>query len=584
MKQMEDEATTNDTKLMTLPSEIMIDIFTFVPYRKLIRSICLVNHCFHDVILGTDGTSFWQQLCKHQSIEFNVNTLQAQSFVTKYQPPNIKFFTYGGTCNQGTTFELIEPFVTTLSFEGVYDRYQYEEYFSDYYECIDRPILPSLTRLDFWISFETLMECFGTDLSRVKKLMLCQTDNNISDIKFGSLENLSLDGTFDSDILQHNLNTLHTLDLWITHDTSNCLELVAPTISNLTINISNEVVLKQITFSQLRQIYISARLEQVVQFFSVTHPLLAKVNLIELDTHPPVDISLAQQPSIRYITCGTSIQLMKALLKVVDHKVVVSIEVHTEQLATNEIDLSSFSKLEKLNINPSNCSNTENVMKQNNILSCLTLSEEFNIQPVLSYLSNLRYLDVNTLDESTLSKVMKLPLLNTLKVNTLTTTYEYFTKLLIESSNIKNYSIGLFEENSVNHRMTYIIPPLKSLNIDLLNSYFYSSGTTRWILFVTSTMNVHEVNYSVLERTTEELLSEYKSKNQRPSNFTILPIIQYLIKSLKNIVETDKYLKLNNDLEKKMILDKFETLFQEKENTRHPVLEYLIQQAQFNYN
>jgi hypothetical protein len=183
-----DKTFTVATNFVTmLPRELMIEIFTFIPYRKLIRNISLVNHTCHDIILGDDAKSFWKQVCRHQSINCSVNTLAEQSFVTKYQSPSIKPF--GDEKLNGIALEFIESFVTNISI----NKDRKGKFLKYFYECKERHIFPALERLDTFVPFNKLKKYFGTDLSRFKQLKMYQgnTLEDTSEIKFGSLEEIS---------------------------------------------------------------------------------------------------------------------------------------------------------------------------------------------------------------------------------------------------------------------------------------------------------------------------------------------------------------------------------------------------------
>jgi hypothetical protein len=566
-----------------LPRELMIEIFTYIPYRKLIRNIALVNHTCHDIILG-DGnvTLFWKQVCRHQSIEFNVDTMVAESFVTKYQIPNLHIVTCDQYQNNIKAAKLIEPFVTTLSFAQSYkyDDEGEESLIDHYYLYIERHIFPMMESLDIIMSCETVQKYFGTDLSRFKQLTLFQQDSESKpDFKFGSLECVTLSkcGDFDRHILKQNLNTLHSVTLVsVDNQSLDVIEMLAPTISTLAIRMTEGVLSKQI-FSYLKELKINASGQQIMQFFSVTHPLLRKVHLRSYSKWDEFgDITLAQQSSIRYITSYVPNKLINAFLKVVNQTAIVLIELNQPRATKHDssIDLSPFSNLKQLtvDIDLRNCCRNDTVPE----------SENYNIEPELPVFHYLWYLSVHTLDEYMLLEVMKLPCLNTLHVTNLSTSYARLTNLLRyePSSNIKNYSIESMEETNLNYETISIFPPLEYLNIGPLKM-LDATNCEKWLYFVISTVDVDEVNYSALKHIVKDLLAEYFiSDSVTPLNLLLTLIIQQLQNTLNTVIEKDSQ---ESEQEKKVILDRFETMFDEKqlkESYRtHPAMKYLIGKA-----
>jgi hypothetical protein len=564
--------------VMMLPREIIREIFTFIPYNKLIQNISLINYCCYDIILGNDSAQFWKEICKHQSIDFNIDTLAVEAFVTKYQPPNIRLKFEKNKSNIITSLDLIEPFVTTLQM----DRKLYTIGINLYYKSKQRYVFPIVERLGTVISLTDLKTFFGTDVSRIKQLEITESDLSDAslDIQLNSLEKVTFFkcGIIERYILKQNLNTLQSIKFNSLSIGSNleCIDLLAPTISTLSLQFTDNIMLKQISFSQLRNVTIDGNGEQIEQFFSVTHPLLTKVNVNMVGTDVNlVGISLAQQYAIRYVNCRLSTNLMNALLNVVNHKLVtrfkwrvVGQQTHS---SNSKVDLSPFSNLEQLDINPSLCSNITEVLKQNNI-SSLTLSWNLSILALISYFSNLWYLSVNIMDEPVLTEVMKLPLLNTLHVNMMIMPYGCFTRLVNRQSSIKSFSISTFRRTKF--QRIHILPPLEYLNItEAIMGNF--NAEIQWILFVISTLNIEEVNYSGLRIITQQILSNILRQK------LIVEPIDYIIHHLKNtlneILKDGRYLEIN-DIEKKIIEVRFETVFQYNNTRMHPSIKHLIEQ------
>jgi hypothetical protein len=522
--------------------------------------------------------------------------------VTRYKPPTIHLVSDGKHVNNMDALELIEPFVTTLSMDE-YDVNRGDYSLIDcFYNHVNRFIFPVLERSNILWTLKELKEYFGTDLSRFKSLDLVEldpTENTSLDVQFGSLESLSLFDCRDigMEILKQSLNTLQCV--WLkgldTQTYAVCFELLAPIIPKLTLIPSKKVTLKQIMFSKLTDVTINAYSHQIVQFFSVTHPLLTKIQLQEYETFEDIT-TLAQQPSIRYIATNASGNLTAALMKAVNQKVLTHIKLCCSQrYQGTTIDLSSCTnlKLLQINISPNICFRIEDVLKQNKI-SSLSILHQYSIMSVLPYLSSLWYLNLSTLDESTFVQIMKLPHLNTLHVNRVEIeSYGHFTKLL-GFSRIKNYSIKSFRGRKYQYKQIHVIPHLESMRIEepiriynaIVRRVDELSSAVQWILFVTSTLNVDTVDYGTLKLVVRKLLSECFTESWFKENVFITPInhvVQRLKNALNEVLEQpDKYLQIN-EMEQKMILDGFNnSIFDEKQlkdsYTRHPAVNHIIQE------
>jgi hypothetical protein len=575
----------NNNTWMTVPTEMMIEIFTFIPYRKLIHNLSLVNQYWYDIILGKN-TTLWQHLFKHQCFEFNSNFEAQWNFVKKYQPTDIKLM---NGARLMTAMELIEPFVTSLTDASLFC-------FSMHLKK-QRLGFPNLQRLYNDISLRELKKYFGTDLSRFKELTFTKCDSLTLDVQFGSLQDIYLSqcGDIETQIVKQNLKTLDKVEIEEINEQTNfeCFEALAPTLSTLTISIPKKIVQwKSVAFSKLRDVTIHAYGSHIEQFFSVTHPLLTKVDLYQKDKRRGTGRIFAEQPSIKAVTANMSAQLINALLKVVNKKAVTHMILCTQKNNSKIIELSSFSNLECLSIEDTDSNDSSNIhdVLKNNMISSFTINMTFKLNPVLSYLHNLWELSVNTLDEATFSKLMKLPRLNTLAVNVMRISYGNFTRLISEEvSNIKHYSITSFEIFE-SYSQIYVVPPLESLHtgsIVLPNKYGVG-GAHQWIILVISTLNVDEVDYSVLNDITYQLLSECFTPSWMKRNIFISPV-EFLMKHLRialnDVFEpssTSMLANLNSQ-EMTIIKNRFENTLQKEQwkdtKTRHPALNYLITQA-----
>jgi hypothetical protein len=392
------------------------------------------------------------------------------------------------------------------------------------------------------------------------------------------------------DILKQNLNSLHSVEFRDMDAESNfgCFELLAPTISKLAaICYVEDVAFRPIVFSNLRNVSINAYGEQIAQFFSVTHPLLEQVDLGDLGVWTNTgNVTLAQQPAIRYVTLNTKNNLANALLKAMNHKAVTHMKLYdsTECLDPDVIDLSSFSDLKQFHLimDLILCPSIEDVLKQNKI-SSLKIINNLKLQPVLPYLSNLWHLSFPSLNEYTFSEIlMKLPKLNSLEVHIMRMPFGSFTRLVNETPNsIKRIVIDSFSER--NYQRIQIIHSLESIKIDYLGWISNMiSGKVRWILFVISTLHVDEVHGRLINTTIHNLLSEcFTTPWIRDNSF--VTTIEYLVQQLKNtleeVIETEKYLKVSYE-EKKMILNSFNTMFNEKQLkegcSKYPAMDLLM--------
>jgi hypothetical protein len=284
-----------------------MEIFTFIPYLDLLLNVSLVNHYWYEMV--RDRMQQQQHnIFKHQSVAFNFHSSLAMSFITTYKPTNVTIEYDSSKCNSPTIIEhliQLEKFVTKLKLNDKYNKKHYLllDIFSEH---VNRFIFPHLVELNNKMIFNHLTRWFGTDLSRFKRLSPRRgsSDAVVMNATFGSLQKISFSfcGDFETDIVKQNLQTLKRIKFFYigTDFNSQCLELIAPVILSLKFNINNDVLIVPYSFSKLEYIDMTANASQIKQFFTVTHPMLIKVNIREKKLYNrQSDAVFSPQPSIR---------------------------------------------------------------------------------------------------------------------------------------------------------------------------------------------------------------------------------------------------------------------------------------------
>jgi hypothetical protein len=549
--------------------EVWIEIFTFIPYRQIITNLSLVNHYFHDIILDEE-TEFWYYLTKYQLIQYQINNTAIKEFVTKYKIPGIQLLFYYDSDNEDqqllnhvfTVLKLIEPFVTHLKIPKG-DCANVLRYFQ---EREKRKIFPLLERLDtgYDVTFSDLDRWFGKDLSRFKQLNIYNDNSTQTPASYGSVENVSLlyCNTTARNILKQNLETLKYIEMLenLSGYDQESLDIIAPVVSHLVINIQSEKILYEpIVFSKLKYLNMTAESHFILSFFSVTHPLLTKVILNEQfgfnNNHSySMNIELAQQPSIRYFKF-TGLSILKEMLKMISSNSILKLSVFYSRFDCIQIDLPLVSNLELLELKNVQVTNMEQLLKQNAV-STLNLDGMFNLNPFTPYLSNIYNLTVHTLDQITLSQVLKLPMLTKLFVSNMCMTFECFTTFVHHPSALKEITIDYFESSMNTNYPVHVIAPLERLIVT--NEEYYIapllSSSMQWLLFVISTLNVTTVTYP------RYLLDVVPKMKTVFMNF--FQSTDYLVDIFKKEMQLaiDKnYLKVD-DQEATMILKKLETI------------------------
>jgi hypothetical protein len=577
-----------------LPREIWIEIFTFIPYQQLILKCSLVNHHFHDVILGEDSTSFWSHICNHQIIDIiiDLDTVdQVSHFVTTNKPTSIKLFNLNFTkLKRNLTYrkkilefvQVFEPFVTTVYAER---RFPFHNLFRIYYSEVKRRMFEKLEKCDAFINLAELKQWFGTDLSRFKQLAI-DTDGVKStlNLKFGSLEQVRFFdcGKVESDVLKKNLQTIRRVKMYLDDYDIEGFRCISPVLTYLHVKL--KTFKESVTFSKLHTLKIIAKPNNLMKFFSVTHPLLTKVIVIEQGITTE-SRELAAQPSIssfHYI--GMSTSSINSLLKAMNPQLLHELSIHSaaEDHVISNIDLSGFCNLKSIDLDAYpdvHFNKFDNVLKSNQ-LSSLKLIDSYDL--ALPCLSHLLYLKLKVLDKDTLLGLMKLPNLRSITVEEMNITYSQFTQLTQESNNIIDYIIDIFKSETVTPESIYIINNVKKLFIHNAQNNFALLDSEKWIIYVVSTINVDEVNYESFNHVVKGILTHCFSRSIFNRKDIFLSPVELVIRKLKdalNEVMEKKYLNINDE-EKTMIMNKFEAMFQMERiqdvNKIHPAMEKLL--------
>jgi hypothetical protein len=594
LKLNNDEPSNNVSPLQCFVNhkQVLIAILTFLPYRYVVNSCSLVNRYFNSVVFEQDT---WQQICKHQSVYFDVTlTPLISTFIQTCKPPNIelhikkenKKIKKNPLLRAVNAVTLFEPFVKTLTIDAKPHSAVMRELET---RITDRKIYPNLEYLRPTISWVVMKKVFGPDLSRFKEL-----DINDAQIQYNrDLQRITLQycGKTEVEILTENLHILKNIQFkeFPAKYNKECINCIIPIVETLSMNLREKTMINPIEFPNLRELDISADVTQVKRFLSRSHPNLMniKINIFSRETQSH---KLAVQPSVRSIQYTGPSELINEMLKQVVNadrikKLVICIDKNSDTSISSSfnVDISQFSQLEEFELNGTVLIN-HLVKKNMNNLSTLIFSKECNLNPIVDYLSNLSYLKVHTMDLDTFTRVMKLPRLNTLHVNTMQMTYATFTKWLHDwapthnPSSIREYNIGRFLEDDQKQPI-YIIAPLKCLTINQPISISKNhSKIIEWLLFVASTIRVKTVDYSTVTNLAVSI-------NDMPWNHNDIltsqaaDLINELRKTLEYILEDNRYLVLDN-MDRTLVINTFEKMFQKKQyrdyTKRHPAIDHLF--------
>jgi hypothetical protein len=582
-----------------IPEEILIEILTFIPYTEILKDFTLVSHYFHNIILGDFGPKLWQQICNDQCIYYDTTTFAAESFVTKYKPPSIEFYynshnyIYNDIYKQDLieTLKIIEPFVRELIIPnngnciGLID---------DLRAHLNREIFPQLTKFNAKVSPLKLQHWCGPDLKRFKHVNLEILQHEFNG-RFGSLERLSMHGcrVYEWEILKQNQTTLSWLQFFkVKKYDARCFECIAPTISYLTLDFSHrEGEWKQIQFSNLRYLDLGAYRQQIMGFFSVSHPLLTEVKIHENPRyfgHDPV-IDLVLQPSIRSIQYYGSAETFNKIAMAVHPEVLERLTLETYSATNQLVDITRFSKLELLVLKSQELvADIAHIVKSNN-LSVLRLPRPFDLVSTGANLSNLIDLELFSLNAESLSMVMKIPKLHTLQVEKMDLSYPVFTRLAHQPCSIAVYVIEEFQYCPLMTEAIHIIAPIENLSfgkkLHNLNSTSIGNleNLSHWILFMISTLNVNKISSYLTDSIIELFFGKPIRKYDQNMFFSPALHIIDTIRSTLDRVLTDGHSLQVNDMEKEMIKKKFDEMLDIEsmidDDKVHPAISCLLKDA-----
>jgi predicted XRE-type DNA-binding protein len=567
------------------PREVWTEILTFLPYTHLINHVSHVSHHFDDIILG-DGTPLWQQLFKYQKFKLSEEGPFPLNFLRKYQVSNIVWGEHKPIhhISRNTipkesvlkVIETIEPFVTSLKIHNESISSLVVGWCRQSGMKLGRSLFPNLVNLRAKLNLKEMKLLVASDLSRVKYLYIGKDQTFPDD---------------ETDLLK--MNTLQSVSFdWYTKEHSNmeCIESIAPYISTLSVVSMRWWNNKLIVFSKLQKVHLGGDAKWIAEFFKVTHPLLTNVS-IEDRFGMEEDIQyqkFAPQPSVRIVKCRISPKLVTAILNAVTQEKLEQLEIESD--LTQTIPTSGITNLKSLIIhNFKSHSIVEDIVKRNNLHTLsLNSNAKFNLNPLWSYLQNLTDLKLYTIDEQTLSELLKLPKINSLYVYVVDMPYSTFTRLTHELCALTEVTVSNFNLHyGRNKDPVYIIAPMErltiSVNANIPNIYL---PRVQWILAIASTMNVLTVNYSVfMKNILTGILDTLKPLWKECDGLvSVEDCITYDLTKAWNEVLDRNYIEVQDD-EKTRVANYFKQMFQKQDiYNMQPALRYLIQEATAFFN
>jgi hypothetical protein len=515
--------------LRELPIDVLSEIFAFIPCSIIIHNLTLVNKYFHDLITGdyeesitsdeqlsvihnNDTRQFWSTICHNQYLPVlgivvlndnkQVNTKAVYSrdkFLVTVQPKCISLSKVSSA--NITSLLHIEPFVTKLKLSTT--NFSEESILFMVLKQLltvgNQKLFPSLTHLSLnEISLAHLVLIFNNDLSRFKYLKLNSSmilDNHLmKELKTGSLEELELysvseKDTTVTDLLDANSNTLKKFTC---RYGGRCDEKFFESLMMIeTLRLTfgyHSGRLNIVPLNNLKVLCIHGGRKDLSDFFTVNHPQLRKVTLMQTDSIRTVyAIEITQQKSITEMKLvNTHPILARALLQTLNVEELEALVLKSHPLILPEeiqFDLSKSSKLRKLKLQ----------------------SAAYNIRPIivtiLPIMSQLTTLALHTVDKVAFEKVIKLEQLRSLEIQQLEMSFIRFTRYSIKfSTKLKILEIHEFRYGDLNDTQDqlYIIPP--HIEIFCVTKLPGSSQTeTMWILYLIATYKLENVTYNFVK-------------------------------------------------------------------------------------